>query len=75
MKALASVGAASGHDTQIAQVEAKLIEHDARFDRHDGKILQLEHKLEAQVAKARFEVVVWTVGALGVLAALLRLFP
>jgi len=88
-EALAIAVADSGREKQLREIVEKLNEHDRRFDKLEleiGKIEleigklesglgSLEHKVEAQIAKARFEVVVWTIGALGVLAALLRLFP
>lgn len=38
-------------------------------------LVRLEQKMETLIAKARTEQIIWTVGALGVLAGLLRLFP
>lgn len=65
----------AGSDKQLEGVESRLGAVETRLTGVEHGLKSLEHKVESQIAKARFEVVVWTVGALGVLAALLRLFP
>ena len=64
-------GGAGARDKQIDEIRDELV----RIRTEVGEVRTGLVKLEALIAKSRTEQIIWTVAALGVLAALLRIFP
>lgn len=64
-------GGAGARDKQLDEIGGEL----GRIRAEIGDVKSGLVKLETLIAKSRTEQVIWTVGALGVLAALLRILP